>query len=445
LLASETIPGWQAREERRRHPMLRVVRQDVAGEVVGTRQTLDELAREGARRMLVAALEVEVGEYLEAHRGERDAEGHALVVRNGRARERKVTTGAGTFPVKAPRVNDRRLDADGERQRFSSRILPAYMRRSPKVTEVLPILYLRGLSTGDFREALPALLGEDASGLSPTAITRLTAEWEKEYEQYRNRDLSDRDYVYVWADGVHFNIRLEDERLCTLVVLGARADGTKELIVVEDGYRESEESWATVLRSLKRRGMRAPVVGVGDGALGFWAAVRDVWPETREQRCWVHRLANVLDKLPKGLQPKAKRALHEIMAAENREQAELLIERFAEEYQAKYPKAVESLRRDEEKLLTFYAFPAEHWRHLRTTNPIESPFATVRLRQRVTKGAGSRSKGLAMAFKLLLMAQERWRKLNGAELLPLVRAGVRFEDGKRVEREDTKKRGKKAA
>lgn len=406
---------------------------------------MDELAREGARRMLVAALEVEVGEYLEAHRGERDAEGHALVVRNGRARERKVTTGAGTFPVKVPRVNDRRLDADGERQRFSSRILPAYMRRSPKVTEVLPILYLRGLSTGDFREALPALLGEDASGLSPTAITRLTAEWEKEYEQYRNRDLSDRDYVYVWADGVHFNIRLEDERLCTLVVLGARADGTKELIAVEDGYRESEESWATVLRSLKRRGMRAPVVGVGDGALGFWAAVRDVWPETREQRCWVHRLANVLDKLPKGLQPKAKRALHEIMAAENREQAELLIKRFAEEYGAKYPKAVESLRRDEEKLLTFYAFPAEHWRHLRTTNPIESPFATVRLRQRVTKGAGSRSKGLAMAFKLLLMAQKRWRKLNGAELLPLVRAGVRFEDGKRVEREDTKKRGKKAA
>lgn len=406
---------------------------------------MDELAREGARRMLVAALEVEVGEYLDAHRGERDAEGHALVVRNGRARERKVTTGAGTFPVKAPRVNDRRLDADGGRQRFSSRILPAYMRRSPKVTEVLPILYLRGLSTGDFREALPALLGEDASGLSPTAITRLTAEWEKEYEQYRSRDLSDRDYVYVWADGVHFNIRLEDERLCTLVVLGARADGTKELIAVEDGYRESEESWATVLRSLKRRGMRAPVVGVGDGALGFWAAVRDVWPETREQRCWVHRLANVLDKLPKGLQPKAKRALHEIMAAEDREQAELLIKRFAEEYGAKYPKAVESLRRDEEKLLTFYAFPAEHWRHLRTTNPIESPFATVRLRQRVTKGAGSRAKGLAMAFKLLLMAQERWRKLNGAELLPLVRAGVRFEDGKRVEREDTKKRGKKAA
>jgi putative transposase len=425
--------------------MLRVVREEGIEEAVTSKQTLDELAREGARQMLVKALELEVAEYIEAHREERDEAGHALVVRNGHARERKVTTGAGTMPVKAPRVNDRRVSAEGERQRFSSRILPAYMRRSPKVTEVLPILYLRGLSTGDFREALPALLGEDASGLSPTAITRLTAEWEKEYEQYRNRDLSDRDYVYVWADGVHFNIRLEDERLCTLVLLGARADGTKELIAVEDGYRESTESWATVLRSLKRRGMRAPVVGVGDGALGFWASVRDVWPETREQRCWVHRLANVLDKLPRSLQPKAKRALHEIMAGETREKAELLIERFADEYGAKYPKAVESLRRDEDKLLTFYSLPAEHWRHLRTTNPIESPFATVRLRQRVTKGAGSRTKGLTMAFKLLLMAQERWRKLNGAELLPLVRAGVRFEDGLRIEREDTKKRGKKAA
>jgi putative transposase len=425
--------------------MLRVVRREVPEEAVPSMQTLDELAREGARQMLMKALEVEVGEYIEAHREERDEAGHALVVRNGHARERKVTTGAGTFPVRAPRVNDRRLDTDGERQRFSSRILPAYMRRSPKVTEVLPILYLRGLSTGDFREALPALLGEDASGLSPTAITRLTVEWEKDYEQHRNRDLSDRDYVYVWADGVHFNIRLEDERLCTLVLLGARADGTKELIAVEDGYRESAESWGAVLRSLKRRGMRAPVVGVGDGALGFWAAVSDVWPETREQRCWVHRLANVLDKLPKGLQPKAKRALHEIMEAETREKAEELIERFADEYSAKYPKAVESLRRDQDKLLTFYDLPAEHWRHLRTTNPIESPFATVRLRQRVTKGAGSRTKGLTMAFKLLLMAQERWRKLNGAEFLPLVRAGVRFEDGIRVEREDTKKRGKKAA
>jgi len=258
--------------------------------------------------MLVRALEAEVEEYVDRHGEARDEKGHALVVRNGLARARKLTTGAGTMEVRAPRVNDRRVNEAGERERFSSQILPPYMRRSPRVAEVLPILYLRGLSTGDFREALPVLLGKDASGLSPTTITRLTAEWQKEYEEFRKGDLSDRDYVYVWADGVHFNIRLEEERLCTLVLMGARADGTKEVIAVEDGYRESAESWASVLRGLKKRGMRAPVVGIGDGALGFWAAVRDVFPETREQRCWVHRLVNVLDKLPKGLQPKAKRA-----------------------------------------------------------------------------------------------------------------------------------------
>jgi putative transposase len=419
--------------------VLRVIQEDASEEEVSKR-TLDEIAREGARRMLVKALEAEVEEYVERHGEARDEKGHALVVRNGLARSRKVTTGAGTMEVRAPRVNDRRVNEAGERERFSSQILPPYMRRSPKVAEVLPILYLRGLSTGDFREALPVLLGKDASGLSPTTITRLTAEWEKEYEEFRKEDLSDRDYVYVWADGVHFNIRLEEERLCTLVLMGARADGTKEVIAVEDGYRESAESWASVLRGLRKRGMRAPVVGIGDGALGFWAAVRDVFPETREQRCWVHRLVNVLDKLPKGLQPRAKRALHEIMEAETKEQAEVLMDRFAEEYQPKYPKAVASLRRDQDKLLTFYDLPAEHWIHLWTTNPIESPFATVRLRQRVTKGAGSRTKGLVMAFKLLLMAQQRWRRLNASELLPLVRAGVRFQDGLRVEREDTRKK-----
>jgi putative transposase len=418
---------------------LRVIQDDASKEEI-SRTSLDDLAQEGARRMLVKALEAEVREYLERHGGARDEKGHALVVRNGLARSRKVTTGAGTMEVRAPRVNDRRVNEAGERERFTSQILPPYMRRSPRVAEVLPILYLRGLSTGDFREALPVLLGKDASGLSPTTITRLTAEWEKEYEEFRKWDLSDRDYVYVWADGVHFNIRLEEERLCTLVLMGARADGTKEVIAVEDGYRESAESWASVLRGLKKRGMRAPVVGIGDGALGLWAAVRDVFPETREQRCWVHRLINVLDKLPKGLQPRAKRALHEIMAAETKEQAEVLMDRFAEEYQPKYPKAVDSLRRDQDKLLTFYDLPAEHWIHLRTTNPIESPFATVRLRQRVTKGAGSRTKGLVMAFKLLLMAQQRWRRLNASELLPLVRAGVRFQDGLRVEREDTRKK-----
>lgn len=398
--------------------------------------TLDEIAREGARRMLQAALEAEVAAYLERFRGKRDERGHALVVRNGKARPRRVTLGAGTVEIAAPRVNDRRVNERGERQRFTSEILPPYMRRSPKVAEVLPVLYLRGLSTGDFKEALPALLGEDAAGLSPSAISRLLAVWEEEYRSFRQRDLSDRDYVYVWVDGVHFRIRLEEDRLCALVVIGARPDGTKELIAIEDGYRESTESWAALLRDLKRRGMRAPVLAVGDGALGFWAAVRDVWPETREQRCWVHRLANVLDKLPKRLQPRAKEALREIMNAESRKTAEKGIADFAEEYGAKYPKALESLTRDQDKLLSFFDFPAEHWKHLRTTNPIESAFATVRLRQRVTKGAGSRKRGLVFAYKLLDMAGQRWRRLDGAQLLPLVRAGVKFNDGIMQERQD---------
>jgi transposase-like protein len=374
--------------------------------------------------MLVTALEAEVAAYIEAHRDQRDEGGRALVVRNGKARPRQVTLGAGTVEVEAPRVHDRRPD-----QRFTSQLLPPYMRRSPKVAEVLPILYLRGLSTGDFREALPVLLGEEASGLSPTTITRLTSGWDREYQAFRHRDLSATDYVYVWVDGVHFRVRLEEDRLCTLVVIGARADGTKELLAVEDGYRESAESWSSVLRDLQARGLRAPALAIGDGALGSWKAVGEVWPQTREQRCWVHRLANVLDKLPKRLQAKAKRALHEIMNAESRELAEGGIERFVGEYEAKYPKAVVSLRRDHELLLTFYDFPAEHWQHIRSTNVIESPFATVRLRQRVTKGAGSRTKALLMAFKLLDMAQQRWRKINAPHLAALVAAGAQFIDG----------------
>lgn len=405
------------------------------------RATLDELLQRGALQMLHEALEAEVDEYLRRHAGARDERGRAEVVRNGKAAPRHLVTGSGTLAVRAPRVNDRRIDADGERQRFTSQILPSYMRRAPKVTEVLPILYLRGLSTGDFQAALPVLLGEEAGGLSPTTITRLTAGWEGEYHTWRRRDLHDVDYIYVWVDGVHFRVRLEDDRLCTLVMIGVRPDGTKDLIAVEDGYRESADSWATVLRDLKRRGLRAPVVAVGDSALGFWAAVSAVWPETREQRCWVHRLANVLDKLPKRLQPHAKQALHAIMMAPTRSEAEAGIATFVKEFDAKYPKAVASLRRDQAHLLTFYDFPAEHWRHLRTTNIIESPFATVRLRQRVTKGAGSRTKALMMAFKLLAMAEERWRKVNGAELLPLVRAGVRFIDG--VQEQQKTARGKR--
>ena len=402
--------------------------------------TLDELARTGARKMLMTALAVEVAQYVDAHQEARDEQGRRLVVRNGRARARKVTCGAGTLEVSAPRVHDKRVDATGQPQRFTSRILPPYMRRSPKVAEVLPILYLRGLSTGDFREALPVLLGDDAAGLSATNIARLTAVWEEDYRRFRQRDLADRDYVYVWVDGIHFNIRLEDDRLCTLVMIGVRPDGTKELVALEDGYRESTDSWATVLRDLQRRGMRAPVGAVGDGALGFWAAVREVWPETRELRDWCHKMGNVLDKLPKRLQPKAKRALREIMYAETRAQAEEALDAFVAAYHAKYPKAAACLDTDRERLLTHFDFPAEHWQHVRTSNVIESPFATVRLRPRVTKGAGSRTKGLLMAYKLLEMAQQRWRRLNGAHLLPLVRAGVTFIDGVRQERSNEEDR-----
>jgi putative transposase len=427
--------------------MLRVVEKPAPMEAGDERRTLDELAREGARQILIKALEAEVASYVDGHARARDERDHALVTRNGHARSRKITIGAGTIDIRAPRVNDRRVNEDGQRQRFTSELLPPYMRRSPKVAEVLPILYLRGLSTGDFRPALEGLLGKDAAGLSAANITRLTAVWDEEYQLFRKRSLADKDYLYIWVDGIHFNVRLEDDRLCTLVMIGARPDGKKELIVVEDGYRESGESWASVLRDLKRRGMRAPLIAVGDGALGFWAAVRDVWPETRHARDWCHKIANVLDKLPKRLQGRAKDLLREAMYADTREHAKEAIVRFGEEYDTKYPKAVECLQGDQDLLLVHFDFPAEHWKHLRTSNVIESPFATVRLRQRVTKGAGSRTKALLMAFKLLDMAQLRWRKLNGAELLPLVRAGVKFVDGVRQERETKKdiKRKAKAA
>ena len=401
--------------------MLKIVEKSADGKTV---PTLDQIAREGARTMLAQALEAEVTSYVEQHRGSRDDNGHALVVRNGRARSRQVTVGSGTIEVEAPRVHDRR-----EGEKFTSKILPPYMRRSPKVAEVLPLLYLRGLSTGDFQEALPVLLGEDASGLSPSAISRLIGQWSTEYETFRHRDLSDREFIYVWVDGVHFRVRLEEDRLCTLVMMGVRQDGSKELIAVEDGYRESEESWSTVLRDLRERGMEAPLLAIGDGSLGFWKAVRDVWPETKGQRCWVHRLANVLDKLPKRLQARAKRLLHEIMNAETKKEAEAEIGRFDAEFGAKYPKSVASLRKDEDLLLTFYDFPAEHWQHIRSTNAIESSFATVRLRTKVTKGAGTRARALTMAFKLLAMAEKRWRRITAPQLVPLVAAEAKFVDG----------------
>jgi putative transposase len=409
------------------------VRRLPVGEEDEVAVTLDELAREGARRMIAAALEAEVGEYVERFADERDEDGRRLVVRNGRARERRLTVGSGTVPVRAPRVNDKRVDEDGERQRFSSRILPAYARRSPKVNDVLPVLYLRGLSTGDFRPALEQLLGEDAAGLSPASISRLCKDWEAEHERFRARSLRFHRYAYWFVDGVHVSVRLgEDDRLCLLVVIGVREDGVKELLAVEDGYRESTESWATVMRDLKHRGINEPRLVIGDGALGTWAALRDVFPAARRQACWVHKIARVLDALPKRLQPDAKKLLHEMMEGPSRADAAAGLERFREAFDAKYPKAVAKLDTDWAHLTAFYDFPAEHWRHLRTSNAIESSFATVKLRTRVTKGAGSKKAALAMAYKLLDAAQERWRRFNGHELVADVLAGATFKDGIRV-------------
>jgi putative transposase len=414
--------------------MLRVATTDpAAGEL---RLDLDQLVREGARRMLAVALEAEVDDYLAAHAAERDEGGRRLVVRNGHARQRQVTTAAGAVAVRAPRVNDRRTDpVTGGRVRFRSVILPPWCRRSPKVAEVLPLLYLHGLSTGDFVPALEAFFGS-AAGLSAAAITRLVGAWQAEYETFCRRDLSEVDFVYLWADGVHFRVRLEQARLCCLVVVGVRADGTKELVAVVDGERESTDSWAELLRDLRRRGMRAPVVAVGDGALGLWAALRDVFPATRHQRDWVHKLANVLGCLPKAVQAGARRALAEIRDAPDREHAERAIAALVGDYGVKWPKAVAKITDDAEELLCFFDFPAEHWLHLKTSNPIESTFSSVRARTRVTKGPGSKAAGLAMAFKLLEAAQDRWRAVNGPHLVALVRAGARFDKGVMVERPD---------
>ncbi len=399
---------------------------------------LDELAREGARRMIAAALRAEADEYVERFSDERDEDGHRVVVRNGRAQERRVTVGSGTIPIRAPRVNDKRVDEEtGERKRFSSRILPAYARRSPKVGEVIPILYLRGLSTGDFKPALEQLLGEDASGLSATTIARMCKEWEEHHERFRKRHLGFSRYAYLFMDGIHVSVRLgEDAKVCLLIVIGVREDGEKELLAVEDGYRESTESWAGVLRDMKRRGLNEPRLVVGDGALGAWAALRDVYPGAGEQRCWFHASGNIIDCLPKRLHSRAKGLLSDIVEAPTRKDAKATLEVFREEYGAKYPKALAKLDRDWTQLTAFYDYPAEHWRHLRTTNPIESAFATVRLRTRVTKGAGSKTAALAMAYKLLATAQERWRRFNGHHLVADVLDGVKFKDGIKVTDDD---------
>ncbi|OJF09337.1 IS256 family transposase [Couchioplanes caeruleus] len=395
---------------------------------------IDEIVRDGARRMLAAALEAEVAAYIAAHVGELDERGRRLVVRNGHAQPRQVLTAAGAVEVVAPRVNDKRVDeTTGERLRFASLILPAWCRKSPKITEVLPLLYLHGLSSKDFGPALEGFLDTDA-GLSAATITRLTVQWQDEARAFADRDLSGADYVYLWADGIHLNVRLEQSKLCLLVMIGVRVDGTKQLVALTDGYREATESWADLLRDCKRRGMRAPVLAVGDGALGFWGALREVFPETKEQRCWFYKIANILAALPKSAHPAAKKALAEIWNAEDREHARRAVAAFKLAYGAKFAKAVAKLTDDLDELLRFYDYPAEHWVHLRTTNPIESTFATVRHRTKVTEGPGSKAAGLAMAYKLIEAAQARWRAVNAPHLVALVRAGAHFEGGKLVER-----------
>ena len=405
-------------------------------EVIDTheRSPLDEILHEGAMKMLIETIENEVETYLQAHRHAIDEQGHRLVVRNGHARERTVVTPVGTLKVRAPRVDDRRTDERGQRMRFTSKILPPYLRRTKSVEELIPWLYLKGISTGDFTEALGALLGPEAPGLSASTVVRLKEVWRREYDTWSRRDLSGERIVYLWADAIHCNVRLDDERQCFLVIIGATANGHKVLLAVEDGHRESELSWCGVLEDLKRRGLTLPPrLAVGDGALGFWAALAKVSPTTREQRCWVHKTCNVLDKLPKSMQGKAKRMLQDIWMAESRASANRALDAFVKLFRAKFPKAVECLEKDRDALLAFYDFPAEHWVHLRTTNPIESTFATVRLRHRRTKGCGSREASLTMVFMLSRQAERHWRRLNGSALTVHVLEGKEFRDGVMVD------------
>ncbi len=389
--------------------------------------------RAGARRMLMQAIEAEVEAFLAVHADQTDDRGRRRVVRNGHAPERQIQTGIGPLEVRRPRVRDRGAAAEAP-IRFTSAILPAYLRRTKNVEELLPWLYLKGVSTGQFEEALAALLGPEAPGLSASTIRRLTAAWQEEHARWQGRDLSTRRYVYLWADGVYFTPRLEHERQCLLVLIGADASGRKELLAIEDGFRESAQSWKELLLRLRDENglVFGPELATGDGALGFWQALHQVWPSTRQQRCWVHKTANVLNALPKSLHGKAKQDLHAIYEAQNRKEAELAFDRFVAKYRAKYDKATACLAKDRDALLAFYAAPAEHWKHVRTTNPIESTFATVRLRTDKTKGCLSRQTALAMVFKLAKSAERHWRRLDGTERLAQVIAGVRFRDGEPV-------------
>lgn len=385
-----------------------------------SRSPLDEIVREGAQRMLQAAIDAEVDDFIAQHSDRRDEADRRLVVRNGRLPSREILSGAGRLDVSQPRVRDKSSDVES-RVIFSPSVLPPYLKRTAAIEELIPWLYLKGVSTGDFSEALTALVGEQAKGLSANVVVRLKEQWTNEFEEWSRRDLSGEQYVYVWADGIHVNVRLEDDankKQCILVLMGATADGRKELIALQDGYRESEQCWKELLLDAQQRGFKiAPKLAVGDGALGFWAALRKVFPETAEQRCWFHKSGNVLSKMPRSVQPRAKSDLHEIWQAETREAALNAFDNFLEKYDAKYHAACECLRKDRDVLLAFYDFPAQHWAHLRTTNPIESTFATIRLRHRRTKGSGSRRTSLAMMFKLAESASKKWRRLRGHELI----------------------------
>jgi len=420
---------------------------DAATMAASNRDALTEILLDGAQRLLRQAINAEVTDWIERHAGLTDDRDRQQVVRNGHHPARTLVTGVGPVEVKQPRVLDRRIvgkDQDGQDvdaagrpvTRFSSKILPPYLRKTKAIEELIPWLYLKGISTGDFGEALQALVGPQAAGLSATTITRLMAAWQDEHRDWSRRSLAGKQYVYVWADGIHFNIRLEEDRQCILVLMGATAEGKKELIAVVDGHRESEQSWRTLMLDCKQRGLTIdPKVATADGAKGFWKALNQVWPTTRSQRCWVHKTVNVLDKMAKKVQPDAKDKLKQIWMAPTRAEADKAFDNFVAIYEAKYAKATACLTEDRDALLTLYDFPAEHWVHLRTTNPIESTFATVRLRHRRTKGSGSRVACLAMVFKLCESASRRWRTLNGAKWLPEVISGVQFVDGERAEKD----------
>lgn len=403
-------------------------------EIITSRQTplLEDVIRQGAQKMLQLAIEAEVENFVQNYKDQMDENGHQLVVRNGHHKEREILTSIGKIPLQQPRVDDRKLRASTGDAGFKSAILPKYIRRSPSLDNLLPMLYLKGISARDFPTALSAILGDQAPNLSSATLVRLKKEWLRDYEAWRKRDLADKQYVYIWVDGIYFNIRLEGTTSCILVVIGADTQGNKELLAVCDGERESKLSWKSVLLDLKERHMNVPSLAIGDGALGFWAALPEVFEHTAEQRCWVHKTVNILDKLPKKMQGKARRLIHEMYMAPTLKAALKAYEQFIAIFKDKYPDAVKCLEKDRDQLFTFYSFPAAHWVHIRTTNPIESTFATVRLRTRRTKGCGSRAATLMMVFKLTMEAAKTWKKLRAFKLLPFVVLGEQFIDGEPV-------------